>query len=152
MSELSGLEIQPRVRTEIGYIDLDGNLMAESRTELERLLREWNEGQLRYVIVNCKELRCIDSAGLSTLIGAQHRLRRMGGDLVLAELNPAMESLFELSSMEKYFEIFGSTAAASKFLREQRTRRKKKGESVPAPKPAGKPKPRARVGNRRAKS
>lgn len=152
MNEKESLLIQPRIRAEIGYIDLQGNLMAESRTELERLLRDWNKGPLRFVVVNCRDLQYIDSAGLSTLIGAQHRLKRIGGDLVLAEVNPSMEALFEVSSMQRYFLIFPSTADAARELRKKKSEQLKKGAATPKPPPAGKPKPRARVGGNRSKS
>lgn len=121
--------------------------MAESRINLEQLFREWNDGGLRFIVVSCKELEYIDSAGLSTLIGALHRLRREGGDLVLTELNPKIGAMFEVSSMEKYFEVFKSRTAATRHLKEQAAERLKKGKSgtaTPAKRP-GKPKPRTRV-------
>lgn len=102
------LSIEARVVRSIARLELDGELVAESRFEPERILREWCDEGLTCVIVLCQRLTHIDSAGLSTLLGALHRFRRKGGDLILADLNPSLNAIFEVSSVEKYFRIFRS--------------------------------------------
>lgn len=87
-------------------IYLEGELISQTRYDVERILREWREVGVRSVIVHMPALKYIDSAGLSTLLGALHRYRRDGGDLILAELNPSLVAIFEVTSMEKYFKIF----------------------------------------------
>ena len=120
------LEISMQAEKDIGYVRLVGRLMAESRFELERLLRLWNEQGLNRMIVSCSELDYIDSGGLSTLIAALHRMRRAGGDLVLNEINPSLNALFELTTMMNHFLIFSSIEEATQhFERDLRERRKK---------------------------
>src|SRR5688572_30750646 len=99
------LIMESKVEENVSWLGLTGELIAESRFDIERVLREWHEAGVTHVIVRCRGLNYIDSAGLSTLLGALHRYRRSGGDLVLAELNPALNSIFEITSMEKYFKI-----------------------------------------------
>lgn len=106
------LSIEAQVVQSIARLDLCGELVAESRFELERIFREWQDQGLSRVIVLCQRLIHIDSAGLSTLLGALHRFRRKGGDLILAELNPSLNAIFEVSTMEKYFKLFRSLAEA----------------------------------------
>lgn len=100
------------VEHEIGLLMLEGELIAETRYEPERILREWLDGGLNRVIIRCATLSYIDSAGLSTLLGALHRFRRQGGDLILSDMNPTLNAIFEVTSMEKYFKIFASIDAA----------------------------------------
>ncbi len=95
-----------------GVLYLEGDLISATRYEVERILREWRELGIRFVTVHCPKLNQIDSAGLSTLLGALHRYRREEGDLVMAELNPALNAIFEITSMEKYFNIFPTLDAA----------------------------------------
>ena len=106
------LAIECEVDRAIGHLNLEGELVAESRFEPERILREWLDGGVRGVIVRCHGLSHIDSAGLSTLLGALHRFRRKGGDLIVAELNPALSAIFEVTSMRRYFKIFPTLAEA----------------------------------------
>lgn len=112
MSRENLLTVRSQVEQGIGIIYLDGELLAESRYETERILRDWAESGIHQVIVSCSGLMNLDSGGLSTLLGAMHRARREGGDLVLSEFNPMMSSVFELSSVEKFFRMTPSVPAA----------------------------------------
>lgn len=139
------LQIRKRVDKDIGLITLEGQLMAESRFDLEQLLREWMEGGVHFVLISCRDLKFIDSAGLSTLIGGLHRLKRAGGDLVMCEMNPSIESLFEVTTLSNYFRFFSTADLATAHLRDLAAERRKKGvpdaSEVKAP---GKPKPRTK--------
>lgn len=119
------ISIQERVEKRVGYIDLSGRLMAESRYDLERILREWSEANLNQVIVTCRELEYIDSAGLSTLIGGLHKMKKLGGSLVLCSVNPALRAMFEITSIEKYFGVFENEAKAAAHLRKELAAKRK---------------------------
>lgn len=140
------LQIQPAVDREIGSLTLSGQLMAESRFDLEQILRTWTEGGVHFIAIHCRDLKFIDSAGLSTLIGGLHRLRQLGGELVLCEMNPALGSLFEATTLNTYFQFFPTARQAEEHLRRQAAERKRKGAPDPAEvRPAGKPKPRTKA-------
>lgn len=142
------LDVEAEIKNDVGLVTLSGQLMAESRTKLERLLRDWTEDGLRFVRIHCGKLEYIDSAGLSTMIGASHRLKRAGGSLVLCEMNPTVGALFEVASMEHYFELFETAEDADKALKKLAAARKRKGKAALAAetlKPRGKPKPRTKV-------
>ncbi|MCE5228282.1 STAS domain-containing protein [bacterium] len=100
---------------------LEGELISQTRFEVERILREWQESGVRWIVVHMPALRYIDSAGLSTLLGALHRYRREGGDLILAELNPSLCAIFEVTSMEKYFKIFPTVGEARAHYKHTKT-------------------------------
>ena len=118
------------VEGENSLLDLNGELIAETRFDVERLLREGLESGIRRVIIRCRSLASIDSAGFSTLLGALHRYRRDGGDLILAELNPELHALFEVTAMEKYFNIFETLEAAHAHFAQAAEERRRRG---PAP-------------------
>ncbi len=101
-------------------IYLEGELISQTRYDVERILRQWQEEGVRSVVVRMPALKYIDSAGLSTLLGALHRYRREGGDLILAELNPSLTAIFEVTSMEKYFKIFPTVDEAQNHFKQAR--------------------------------
>lgn len=146
MSHDRSLQISTHAEGEVGRITLSGQLMAESRYELEQLLRHWTDGGVHFVAVCCRDLTFIDSAGLSTLIGAMHRIKQTKGELVLAEMNPQVESLFEITMLTKYFKSFKSPEEADAWLKARAAEREKGGGAPDASeiKPAGKPKPRTK--------
>ena len=78
------------VEGEAGLLELNGELIAETRFEVERLLREGLEGGMRRVIIRCRSLGTIDSAGFSTLLGALHRYRRLNISKFLNASPPAL--------------------------------------------------------------
>jgi anti-sigma B factor antagonist len=106
------LRVQCEAADGVGLMRLEGELIAESRYEPERILREWLAADVCKVIIQCDKVTHIDSAGLSVLLGALHRYRRQDGDLILAQLNPALGAIFEVTSMERYFKIFTDVEAA----------------------------------------
>lgn len=120
---------------DIGHLNLDGELIAETRLELERILREWLDSGINRVIIRCTALNYIDSAGLSTLLGALHRFRRQGGDLILTDMNPSLNAIFEVTSMEKYFKIFPSIAEAQTHFEQVAIQCKKLAAPPAEPKP-----------------
>lgn len=124
------LSIDSRIDDQVGLVTLDGRLMAETRFELDRIFRDWIDSGLKRVIVSCRNLDYIDSAGLSTMIGAMHRMRRIGGDLILSEMNPELQSLFELTSMLNFFKIFADLPEARSHFRAEIAARRKSGKTT----------------------
>ncbi len=141
MSQNHSLQISSSADGEVGRITLSGQLMAESRFELEQLLRVWTDSGVHFIVVGCGDLAFIDSAGLSTLIGGMHRLRQIRGELVLSKMNPRVEALFEVTMLTRYFKFFPTEEEAEVWLKAAAKERKKDGGVPDASeiKPAGKP-------------
>jgi stage II sporulation protein AA (anti-sigma F factor antagonist) len=145
MADPHKLQIEPILDGETGHLTLRGQLMAESRYDLEQILRLWTESGVHFVSISCKELRFVDSAGLSTLIGALHRLRRLGGELVLCEMSPAVDSLFRVTTLENYFTFKPTVRQGREHLARLAAERRDKGAPEAAEiKSPGKPKPRTK--------
>lgn len=81
---------------------LDGIKAPNFRQEIDTAIKA---GQSR-VIVNLKEITFIDSSGLGALVAALKSARSAGGDLYLCELNQQVKMVFELTSMDRAFEIY----------------------------------------------
>ena len=59
-----------------------------------------------YLVVNMENVSFIDSTGLSSLIHGMKRAREMNGDLRLCGLQQSVRMIFELTRLDKVFEIF----------------------------------------------
>lgn len=128
MSDENQVNIEARVEKEIGFVELSGRLVAESRYELERVLREWSEAGVNRVVVSLGNLQYLDSAGLSTLIGGLQRAKRAGGELIVCELNPRLRSMFEITSIGNYLRVCSTESEAAGLLRPS-TRKSKESQS-----------------------
>lgn len=111
-----GLEFSLESDGGIGVVSLWGRLVAETRHELGRALRDWEESGPSRVAIDLSGVEYVDSAGLAALLGAWKRLRGAGGDLVLAGVNPRVESIFRVSSIERILRVFPAKADAREHL------------------------------------
>lgn len=101
----------------IGIVRLRGRLVAETRYEFKTSLREWEETATpARVAIILRDLEYMDSAGLAALIGSWKKFQEGGGELVLAEVNPQLKTLFQVTMIEKFFKIFPSYAEAEAHL------------------------------------
>ena len=58
------------------------------------------------VVVNLEHVNFIDSTGLSTLVQGTKQSRMQDGDLYLCGLQQQVRIIFELTRLDKFFEIF----------------------------------------------
>lgn len=128
MSDPAPLVIDFSVRDGVGILSPRGRLVAETRHELAAALRSWEADGPTRVVVLLRRLEYLDSAGMAALIGAWKAVRERGGDLVLAEINPDVRSIFRIASIEKILRVFPTLAEAERAVREA---------PVPPPRAAG---------------
>jgi len=81
---------------------LDGTQAKEFRTEVDQSLREGS----KIILVNFSDVTFMDSSGLGALVLALKAIRSNGSKIMLCSINEQVKMLFELTSMDKVFEIF----------------------------------------------
>ena len=102
------MKINEKSKDDIERLELSGDLDFHSSPELREKFRQIFERQVRKVIVNLKKVEYIDSSGLSAFVEALQKMKRIEGKLILAELVPAVRSVFETAKLDKVFTIVGS--------------------------------------------
>ena len=86
-------------------ISLVGELYVEEATELrERLLKEVEKGVCQ-MVMDVSGLRYIDSSGLGVLIAIHKRCVKKNGAVKIKGLQGDVKELFELTRLNKVFEI-----------------------------------------------
>ena len=81
---------------------LDGTKTAQFRKEINELLQK----NTQIILVDLKNVTFMDSSGLGTLVLSLKTVRDAGSQLCLCSINDQIKMLFELTSMEKVFQIF----------------------------------------------
>jgi anti-sigma B factor antagonist len=90
---------------EVVVVDVDGQLIVGNRNELkQKVLDELDKGE-RKVLIDFARTGYIDSSGLGVLVSLSKRIREVGGDLRLANLNDDLKTLFELTKLDSLFQI-----------------------------------------------
>ncbi len=90
---------------DIVIVDIEGQLIVSNRQELKQRVLDEAEGGARKIVVDFARTGYIDSAGLGVLVSLAKRLRELGGDIRLANLNDDLQTLFELTKLDTLFQI-----------------------------------------------
>ena len=81
------------------------------KNALEPFLERCTAGGDRLVL-DCSRLEYISSAGLRVLVLARKQAKAQGGTLVVADLQPIVKEIFEISRFTLVFEVFASVREA----------------------------------------
>ncbi len=104
------------MKEEVKVIKLSGNLNATSAQEFRQNITDILEIGTKIVLVDFKDVTFMDSSGLGALVLAFKTLRAADTKLVLCSINEQVRILFELTNMDKVFEIFPSQDAFNQVL------------------------------------
>ncbi len=90
---------------DVVVIEVEGQLIVGNRQELKQKVLDEAEAGARKILVDFAGAGYIDSSGLGVLVSLAKRLRELGGDLRLANLNDDLQTLFELTKLDSLFQI-----------------------------------------------
>jgi len=82
--------------------DIDINSSPQVRESFEKLVNE----KAMKIVINLAEVSYIDSSGLATLVEMLKKTRGYGGKIRLSNLAAKVRSLFEITKLEKLFDIY----------------------------------------------
>lgn len=90
---------------DVVIVEIEGQLIVSNRQELKQRVLDEAEAGGRKILVDFARTGYIDSAGLGVLVSLAKRLRELGGDIRLANLNDDLRTLFELTKLDTLFQI-----------------------------------------------
>ncbi|HEY9859612.1 MAG TPA: STAS domain-containing protein [Candidatus Obscuribacterales bacterium] len=85
---------------------LDGTQVNHLRQEINAAVTAGTD----IVLIDLENVTFMDSSGLGSLVIALKTIRTAGGKLFLCSINDQVKMLFQLTSMDRVFEIFPSRA------------------------------------------
>lgn len=83
---------------------LDSTKAHQFRQEISDLV----EKDAKIIIIDFKNVTFMDSSGLGALVLSLKTVRAAGARLFLCSINEQIKMLFELTSMDRVFEVFSS--------------------------------------------
>jgi anti-sigma B factor antagonist len=90
--------------------DIDINTSPQVKKAFDKLVQTKNEK----VLINLQEVGYIDSSGLATLVEILKNFKSYNGRLKLSNLSNKVRSLFEITKLEKLFDIMDTEEEALK--------------------------------------
>jgi len=106
------MEIEVREEGAVTLVQLSGDLDATTGSRLtEEMDRLWTAGRRRFVL-DLGGVPFVDSAGLSVLVRLFKRVRAQTGRLGLASMQAPVRRVFELTRLERSFDVYADVAEA----------------------------------------
>lgn len=97
-------------------VELQGHIQQEQTEELEKLLESFHARRQYKVILDLREVQHIPSTTLGVMVTYKRLYKQEGGDLKLILDNPNLQKLFEVTMLDKIFDISATkTEAVEKF-------------------------------------
>lgn len=91
---------------------LEGEIDFNNSPDLRKSFIKLIENQAKKVILDLEKVTYVDSSGLATLVEMLQKLKNSDGQLKLTNLQEKVRSVFEITKLEKIFEIYSQTQQA----------------------------------------
>jgi anti-sigma B factor antagonist len=93
---------------------INGDLTSDNCDRFQRDVRETAENFSSNIIIDCSSLQLIDSVGLESLLWLTDELTRAGNKLRFAVVPASVESVFELTRLDRVFSVHESVEHAAR--------------------------------------
>ena len=84
---------------------IDGEVDLNTSPELKKVFGKLLDAKTKKFIINFSNVTYIDSSGLATLVEIFKKSRSYGGALKLTDMSTKVKNLFEITKLEKLFDI-----------------------------------------------
>ena len=102
------MEISVRNNDKWHILDITGNIRGKKSDQIKEITSECIQSSKLFLVANFENVNFIDSTGLGSLIHCHQNVKSAGGDLLLMNLSDNIYDLFEMTSVDKLFEILDS--------------------------------------------
>jgi anti-sigma B factor antagonist len=106
------MKLQTRSTNDVQILELAGRFDAYEEPPVRQWLDKTSNGAPAHVVVDLAKVHFIDSTALSTLVQGMKHCREKNGDLHLCNLQQPVRIIFELTRLDRAFEIFPTEAEA----------------------------------------
>ncbi|MFQ5863802.1 MAG: STAS domain-containing protein [bacterium] len=104
--------VRTKNKLPVNRVAPEGEVDLYSSPKLRKKLIELTEAQTRAILVDLSNVKYMDSSGVATLVEALQKVGKYGGKLKIASLRAAVKDVFELSRLDKVFDIYDTTEDA----------------------------------------
>jgi anti-sigma B factor antagonist len=114
---MSDFNISQRETSNVNVLELKGYLDAHTAPKLEEALQNLLTSQRFNIVVNCRDLSYISSAGLGVFMAFIEDVRQNKGDIKLTNMSSKVYNVFDLLGFPLLYEIFkDEKEAVNKFF------------------------------------
>ncbi|MBX2990012.1 MAG: STAS domain-containing protein [Bacteroidetes bacterium] len=111
---MNEFKIAQREASNVNVLELRGYLDAHTAPKLEEAFQTLLKTNRTNIVVNCKDLSYISSAGLGVFMAYIEDVRNKSGDIKLTNMSNKVYNVFDLLGFPLLYEIFKDESEAVK--------------------------------------
>jgi anti-sigma B factor antagonist len=92
--------------------NVKGDIDINSSPEVRKVFEELTNAKEKKLLLNLKDVEYVDSSGLATLVEVLKRSKVYGGKLKICNLSGKVRGLFEITKLDKLFDIYDTEEKA----------------------------------------
>lgn len=112
------MEIVQVIENEVLQLHINGQLDANSSIQLDDIIKEALKQQRTRILIDCKELSYISSAGLGVFISHLDDVNGSGGRFVFFGMNESVLNIFKILGLHTVLEIVENEREAKMLMNE----------------------------------
>jgi len=86
-------------------MSLLGEIDVSNIAEFRDTLISGIEQKSPHILLDCEQLKYIDSTGLGVLVSAYKKAKELGGSIQIVRLKPYLKKIFMITALDKIFNI-----------------------------------------------
>lgn len=106
--------IKSKIKEQVAILYPKGHLDAHSVEKFEKEILKALGSNIYKIVVNCKELKYISSAGMGIIMGYLDEAREKGGDIKLSNMIDRVYDIFELVGFTDIYDFLDDEEDALK--------------------------------------
>lgn len=106
------MQIKSEEKNGVSIFKMEGDIDINSSPDIKKSFDQVIKQKKNKLVINLEGVNYVDSSGLATLVEILKNLRSYGGKLKLTNLSPKVRGLFEITKLDKLFDIVGEEEEA----------------------------------------
>ena len=115
---MTDLKIEVRHSGKVAVVEPVGFINAHTAKDFETVLQSLIDQSQHNIVINCKALAYIASAGLGAIMGSIDAVRENNGDIRLSNLNETVFNIFDVLGFTHLYSIFQTEEKAVESFKE----------------------------------
>jgi anti-sigma B factor antagonist len=108
------MEVKVTNHGSVKIVEAEGEVDLYSSPKLRKVLLDLTKSEHKAILVDLNKVKYMDSSGIATLVEALQQVGKYHGKLKLTNLREAVKDVFELSRLDKVFDIYQNKEDALK--------------------------------------
>jgi anti-sigma B factor antagonist len=106
------MSVKTEVKNNMTVCCVEGEIDINTAVDIKKAFEKLIVKRTPKIVINLAKVTYVDSSGLATLVELLKNMRSYGGKMRLSNMSHKVKSLFEITKLEKLFDIIADEAEA----------------------------------------